>query len=58
MKIENVDFNDDKILLAKESLAKGHQVLLKIEGHNGDKLNVSVIQISRKLLTLDSKKTA
>ena len=59
MKME-IDFSDEVIRLSKDTLKKGYNVLLKIEGKDetGEKLRVSVIRIDRKLLNPPIKKTA
>lgn len=51
MKME-IDFSDEVIRLSKDTLKKGYNVLLKIEGKDetGEKLRVSVIRLDRKLL--------
>ena len=59
MKME-IDFSDEVIRLSKDTLKKGYNVLLKIEGKDetGEKLHVSVIRLDRKLLNPPIKKTA
>ena len=59
MKME-IDFSNEVIRLSKDTLKKGYNVLLKIEGKDdtGEKLRVSVIRIDRKLLNPPIKKTA